>query len=83
MSRKSGYKPRPRKSNRRSPDKGKIWDVLERLRQGPATNVELNAIMPYSKKRISDLRNKFGFKIKTEIVYTLVQEPQCSTVAFS
>lgn len=54
--------------------------IRERLRQGPATNIELAAITFKMSARISDLRAK-GYQIRAERIeggtwlYTLESEP--------
>lgn len=44
---------------------GQKWKILERLRKGPATNVELAALSLKYTSRISDLRHD-GFTIRNE-----------------
>lgn len=61
--------------------RGQCLLIYNRLRQGPATNVELLKIAPKYTSRISDLRLKAGLKIvnhkepgRGTTVYELVEE---------
>jgi len=75
----------PRDPNVEPEDKprltGQNAKILERLRQGPATNVELAQLALKYSSRVSDLR-KAGFSVSCERVgrngltrYSLVGEP--------